>query len=86
MSRNWRCAGTYQYMSPEVIRHEMYDSRADVYSWGVLFAECLHQQPPYEGLYCTPTQVLCPPASQHSPGSFYLLQPTVSASHRFDQK
>ena len=51
------CAGTYHYMAPEVIRHEMYDSRADVYSWGVLFAEILQQQPPYEGLYCTPVQV-----------------------------
>lgn len=44
-------------MAPEMIRHEMYDSRADVYSWGVLFAEILQQQPPYEGLYCTPVQV-----------------------------
>ena len=50
-------AGTYHYMAPEMIRHEMYDSRADVYSWGVLFAEILQQQPPYEGLYCTPVQV-----------------------------
>ncbi|KAK9800891.1 hypothetical protein WJX73_007224 [Symbiochloris irregularis] len=48
--------GTYHYMAPEVIRHEMYDSRADVYSWGVLFAEILQQQFPYEGLYCTPVQ------------------------------
>ena len=44
-------------MAPEVMRHEMYDTRADVYSWGVLFAEILQQQPPYEGLYCTPMQV-----------------------------
>lgn len=48
-------------MAPEMIRHEMYDSHADVYSWGVLFAEILQQQPPYEGLYCTPVQVCSRP-------------------------
>ncbi|CAL5223260.1 g5744 [Coccomyxa viridis] len=49
--------GTYVYMAPEMIRHELYTTKADVYSWGVLLAECLAQRPPYEGLYLTPVQV-----------------------------
>ena len=49
--------GTYMYMAPEMIRHELYTTKADVYSWGVLLAECLAQRPPYEGLYLTPVQV-----------------------------
>ena len=48
--------GTYVYMAPEMIRHELYTTKADVYSWGVLLAECLAQRPPYEGLYLTPVQ------------------------------
>ena len=35
----------------------MYDTRADVYSWGVLLAELVAQKPPYDGMYLTPTQV-----------------------------
>ncbi|EIE27354.1 kinase-like protein [Coccomyxa subellipsoidea C-169] len=49
--------GTYVYMAPEMIRHELYTSKADVFSWGVLLAEVLSQRPPYEGLYMTPVQV-----------------------------
>ncbi|CAL8463015.1 g2549 [Coccomyxa elongata] len=49
--------GTYVYMAPEMIRHELYTSKADVYSWGVLLAELISQRPPYEGLYMTPVQV-----------------------------
>jgi serine/threonine protein kinase len=49
--------GTYVYMAPEMIRHELYTSKADVYSWGVMLAEILWQRPPYEGLYLTPVQV-----------------------------
>jgi hypothetical protein len=49
-------------MAPEMIRHELYTSKADVYSWGVLLAECLAQRPPYEGMYLTPVQVtIIPP-------------------------
>lgn len=50
-------AGTYLYMSPEMIRHELYNSRTDVFSWGVMFVELLTQQRPYERLYMTPIQV-----------------------------
>lgn len=49
--------GTYVYMAPEMIRHELYTSKADVFSWGVLLAELISQRPPYEGLYMTPVQV-----------------------------
>ena len=49
--------GTYFYMAPEMIRHELYDSKADVYSWGVMFVEILTQRLPYEGQYLTPVQV-----------------------------
>ena len=48
--------GTYVYMAPEMVRHEPYTGKADVYSWGVLLAETLSQRPPYEGLYLTPVQ------------------------------
>ena len=57
--------GTYVYMAPEMIRHELYTTKADVYSWGVLLAECLAQRPPYEGLYLTPVQVLTIPNRAH---------------------
>ena len=49
--------GTYVYMAPEMIRHEPYTGKADVYSWGVLLAEVLAQRPPYDGMYLTPVQV-----------------------------
>jgi hypothetical protein len=40
-----------------MIRHEAYDSKADVYSWGVMLVEVLTQRAPYDGLYLTPVQV-----------------------------
>lgn len=49
--------GTFYYMAPEVIRSERYDSKADVFSWGVLFAELLAAKPPYADGYHTPIQV-----------------------------
>eukprot|EP01025_Chloroclados_australasicus_P029886 TRINITY_DN2987_c1_g1_i2.p2 TRINITY_DN2987_c1_g1~~TRINITY_DN2987_c1_g1_i2.p2 ORF type:complete len:518 (+),score=63.36 TRINITY_DN2987_c1_g1_i2:270-1823(+) len=74
--------GTYVYMAPEVLRHEVYDSKADVYSWGVLFAELINQRPPYSELQLTPIQVgiavsdeeLQPTIqSQSCPGVFHTL-------------
>ena len=49
--------GTYLYMSPEMIRHELYNSRTDVYSWGVLLVELISQHTPYEDQHLTPLQV-----------------------------
>lgn len=48
--------GTYLYMSPEMIRHELYNSRTDVFSWGVLLVELICQRPPYEDQHLTPIQ------------------------------
>lgn len=48
--------GTYLYMSPEMIRHELYNSRTDVFSWGVLLVELVTQRPPYEDQHLTPIQ------------------------------
>ena len=39
--------GTAKYMSPEVIRAELPDSRSDIYSLGVTFYEMLSGQPPF---------------------------------------
>ena len=36
--------GTYQWMAPEVIRHEAYDKRCDVYSYAILAWEMLTDQ------------------------------------------
>lgn len=39
--------GTYRYMAPEVIRHQQYNHKCDVYSYGVLLWEVLHRQVPF---------------------------------------
>ena len=37
--------GTYRYMAPEVIRHQQYDHKCDVYSYGVLLWEVRRPRP-----------------------------------------
>ena len=38
-------------------RHDAYDARADVWSFGVLLVECLTQQKPYAFTYMAPVQI-----------------------------
>ncbi|CAD7700660.1 unnamed protein product [Ostreobium quekettii] len=49
--------GTYMYMAPEMVRHEVYDSKADVWSWGVMLCELCTNAQPYQGNFWTPIQV-----------------------------
>ncbi|XP_015694233.1 serine/threonine-protein kinase STY46 [Oryza brachyantha] len=46
--------GTYRWMAPEVIEHKPYDSKADVFSFGVVLWELLTGKIPYE--FLTPLQ------------------------------
>eukprot|EP00897_Mesotaenium_endlicherianum_P003320 jgi/Mesen1/3015/ME000177S02293 len=48
--------GTYMYMAPEVIRHERYTEKCDVYSYGVMLNELLSGEPPYIDGFLTPLQ------------------------------
>lgn len=64
--------GTYAYMSPENVRHELYTSASDVWSWGVLAVECLTRQRPYSHLHATPVQI----AIEVSRGNLKPLVPT----------
>jgi len=57
--------GTYLYMAPEVLRHDPYDTKADVFSWAVLAAELVTQRVPYEETYMTPMQVALAVASNN---------------------
>eukprot|EP01025_Chloroclados_australasicus_P000436 TRINITY_DN10237_c0_g3_i1.p2 TRINITY_DN10237_c0_g3~~TRINITY_DN10237_c0_g3_i1.p2 ORF type:complete len:488 (-),score=65.60 TRINITY_DN10237_c0_g3_i1:4028-5491(-) len=66
--------GTYLYMAPEVIRHEVYNSKADVFSWGVMFAELINYKLPYSDLYLTPIQVGLAVCDEK-------LRPTINSSH-----
>lgn len=40
--------GTYKWMAPEVIRHEPYSSKADVYSFAIVMWELLAKDIPYK--------------------------------------
>ncbi|KAI8468190.1 MAG: kinase-like protein [Monoraphidium minutum] len=65
--------GTYLYMAPEMIRHEVYDSKADVWSFGVMLAELITCQIPYAHTYMTPVQIAMAVADEQ-------LQPVLPAS------
>lgn len=42
--------GSYRWMAPEVIRHEAYDQRCDVYSFAILAWEMLTYRIPFDGM------------------------------------
>ena len=81
--------GSYRYMAPEVFRHEPYDAKADVYSFGVLLNELLTGEEPYDERYLTPVQIAQgvaagrlrprPPKECH-PGVLALIEVALSAT------
>lgn len=42
--------GSYRYMAPELVRHEPYNSKVDIYSWAILSWEMLAVDKPYAGI------------------------------------
>ena len=42
--------GTSQYTAPEVLRSERYDTKADVYSFGIIVWECIARKIPYSDM------------------------------------
>jgi eukaryotic-like serine/threonine-protein kinase len=48
VTANGRMVGTFRYMSPEQIQSETLDSRADLYSLGIILYELLAGRPPYD--------------------------------------
>lgn len=46
--------GTYRWMAPEVINHQPYDQKADIFSFAIVLWELLTAKIPYENM--TPLQ------------------------------
>ncbi|CAM9858088.1 unnamed protein product, partial [Scytosiphon promiscuus] len=42
--------GSYRYMAPELVKHEPYNSKVDIYSWAILSWEILAIDKPYTGI------------------------------------
>jgi aurora kinase, other len=43
--------GTLHYLPPEIIAQNNYDSTAEIWSFGIVFYECLFGQPPFEATH-----------------------------------
>ncbi|KAI0155155.1 kinase-like domain-containing protein [Xylariaceae sp. FL1272] len=69
-------SGTLAYLAPEVYAGKGYDTRADWWSLGVLFFECIYNKRPFEGNSETSlTNVIL-----HANAKFPVTQPPVSSS------
>eukprot|EP00177_Eucheuma_denticulatum_P007775 GFKZ01014140.1.p1 GENE.GFKZ01014140.1~~GFKZ01014140.1.p1 ORF type:complete len:863 (+),score=76.48 GFKZ01014140.1:309-2897(+) len=55
--------GTYRWMAPEMIRHEPYNEKVDVYSYGVVLWELFSCEVPFAGM--TPIQAAFAVADKH---------------------
>lgn len=55
--------GTYRWMAPEMIRHEPYNEKVDVYSYGVVLWEMFSCEVPFSGM--TPIQAAFAVADKH---------------------
>lgn len=42
--------GSYRYMAPELVKHEPYNAKADIYSWAVISWEILTVRRPYSSM------------------------------------
>lgn len=42
--------GSFRYMAPEIVKHEPYNAKADIYSWSLLSWEIMAISKPYAGV------------------------------------
>eukprot|EP00903_Cladosiphon_okamuranus_P008928 g8546.t1 len=42
--------GSYRYMAPEIVRHQPYNAKADIYSWAILTWEMISINKPFAGV------------------------------------
>ncbi|EQC29266.1 TKL protein kinase [Saprolegnia diclina VS20] len=74
--------GTYRWMAPEVIGHEPYSMKADVYSYGVILWEMIAKEQPFKGMspiqaaFAVARQQMRPPFPKDTPESLMQLVET----------
>ncbi|KAH9262360.1 hypothetical protein BASA82_000595 [Batrachochytrium salamandrivorans] len=73
--------GSPLYMCPELLAHQNYDSKCDLWSTGVIFFEMMTGHPPYEGaspeellMNIQRTELRIPPHADTSPDALELLR------------